>query len=172
MQGNHADARDPWALLGAVLWRGGILALLWIAFTGAAAGALLYGVAAVGVAMAVSFALLPPQTTRWRLLRLLALAPGLLKLVWIGGVDVAVRALRPSMPLDPDWVEIGLGDARPDTGVVLAYLLTMMPGTLAAELEKGRLVLHVIDRGQDPARLARELLAGLRAAELNREAAG
>lgn len=171
---NHeiGGRRAPRLLLGAVLWRGALLALLWLAFTGAAPGALPYGLGAVGVALAISLALLPPQASRWRPLCLLALVPRLLRLAWIGGIDVALRALRPGMPLDPEWVEIDLDDAPSETGVVLAYLLTMMPGTLAAELDERRLVLHVIDRGQDPGRLARELLAGLRSAETARGAGG
>lgn len=161
--GRHGGSDASWP--GAVIWRGLGLALLWLAFTGASPDAVPYGLGAVAVILLLSFALLPPHPRRWRPLRLVALVPGLVKLTVLGGVDVALRALRPSMPLDPEWVEVPLEGASAETGIALAYLLTMMPGTLAAELNNDCLVLHVLDRGQDSAGLARELLARLRAAE-------
>lgn len=162
-QGRHGSSAS---LAGAVFRRGLALAFLWVAFTGASRDAVPYGLGAVAVILLLSFTLLPPGPRHWRPLRLLALIPGLVKLTILGGVDVAGRALRPSMPLDPEWVNVPLEGAPAQTGIALAYLLTMMPGTLAAELEDERLVLHVLDRGQNSAGLARELLTRLRAAEL------
>lgn len=62
-----------------------------------------------------------------------------------GGVDVARRALQPRLPISP-----GLFDHRwrlpPGLPrVFMANTVSLLPGTLSAELEDDRLRVHVLD---------------------------
>lgn len=65
---------------------------------------------------------------------------------FVGGVDVAWRAVRPSMPIEPDLVpyrfRLPPGPAR----VLLADTVSLLPGTLSTGIEGDVLVLHVLDR--------------------------
>lgn len=58
----------------------------------------------------------------------------------VGSVDVALRAVRPKLAIAPAIFEHAL---RSDRGaVLLATLVSLLPGTLVARLEGGRLVVH------------------------------
>jgi multicomponent Na+:H+ antiporter subunit E len=73
-----------------------------------------------------------------------------------GGVDVAARALRPSLPIAPLFVEFALTRATsPAARVLFVAALGLMPGTLAARLDGERVRLHALDpRLATPAALA------------------
>ena len=110
----------------------------------------------VGAALAVtlaSFRLLAPQRGRLAAsARLLRLAPLFLRESLLGGWDVARRALSPKPVLRPRLELVRL--ERPDTATAtaLAYLITLMPGTLAVEVHRRRLLVHVIDYQRDNCR--------------------
>lgn len=63
-----------------------------------------------------------------------------------GGMQVALIALRPQMNLDPDILEIPLRLQDEQARIVLATAMTLMPGTLSADLRGSTLLLHVLDR--------------------------
>lgn len=120
-------------------------AALWLILTRDEAVPL--GVAVVPAASWLSLKLLP-ATRPVRLLALLVMAPRFVRRSLLGGVDVARRALDPRLPLNPGWIEIPID--LPDGGrVALGGELSLMPGTLAAGSDRGRLLVHVLDRDQD-----------------------
>jgi len=86
---------------------------------------------------------LPALRLRWRaLLRLLAV------FAWqslLGALDVTRRVCTPHMPLQPGLLELALRLPTEGQQVLLALLVSLMPGTLAARLEGGRLTLHALD---------------------------
>lgn len=63
----------------------------------------------------------------------------------LGGVDVALRALRPSMPLHPAIVRypVRLGDTWPR--VFFVNTISMLPGTLSSHFEGDAIEVHVLD---------------------------
>lgn len=63
----------------------------------------------------------------------------------LGGVDVALRALRPSMPIAPGFVRCPLRLARGPARVLLTDTVSLLPGTLSAGIEGDTLVMHVLD---------------------------
>jgi multicomponent Na+:H+ antiporter subunit E len=106
-----------------------------------------WGTLAAAAMTLVSLRLVPPRPGRLRLApRLAMLLPEILLESLKGGFDVARRALTPGRPLAPKLELVRL--ARPDRGVAvtLAYASTLMPGTLAVEVDARRLLVHVIDR--------------------------
>lgn len=125
------------ALASAVL-----LALLWLMLAREAAAAV--GAVAVAVALwTLARTAAPAGRLRWA--RVPPLAAAFLWQSLAGGIDVTRRILAPAMPLAPGLVTLRL--ALPDEGarVLLALLVSLMPGTLAARLHGDRLTLHVLD---------------------------
>lgn len=84
---------------------------------------------------------------RLRIGPLLALVPRVAWLSLAGGWDVAQRAFRRRPDLTPGFVDYPLHPPDARVAMGLAYLLTVMPGTLAARVEASGLRVHVLDRG-------------------------
>jgi multicomponent Na+:H+ antiporter subunit E len=73
-----------------------------------------------------------------------------------GGLDVAWRVARPSLPIDPAFVAHRLRhpEGHPARLLVVATL-SLLPGTLAAAVEDDLLIVHALDpRFASPAALA------------------
>lgn len=123
------------------------LAAVWLVLAGAEPEALLMGAVCVPLATWLSLRLMPGGAAV-RAGPAIALAP---RFVWrslIGGFDVARRAFDPRLPLRPGWIEIAT--TLPDGGrVALGGELSLMPGTLAAGVDGGRLLIHALDLDQD-----------------------
>lgn len=127
--------------------RATLLALVWLALTSAAGDGLVVGALAVAAATFLSLRLLPPSRPV-RLWHLVFLLPGFLWRSLLGGIDVVWRACHPRLPLRPGWLD--LPSALPDGGkAVLGGEFSLMPGTLVAGSRQGRLLVHLLDSGQD-----------------------
>lgn len=61
-----------------------------------------------------------------------------------GGFDVAVRAVHPRLPIKPALTRYALRLDSPAARVVMANTVTLLPGTLSAELEGDTLRVHVL----------------------------
>jgi multicomponent Na+:H+ antiporter subunit E len=77
-----------------------------------------------------------------------------------GGLDVARRALAPSLPLSPTIVTYALRLPAGPARNFLMGALSLMPGTLSAALDGRHLKVHVlVDRGDESVRQLQELEA-------------
>jgi multicomponent Na+:H+ antiporter subunit E len=127
-----AMAATWWILAeGAVpsTWAGGIVAL-----------------ATLAVATAASLFAWPPGAVRLRLRGVPALALHFARQSAAGGVDVARRALLPSGRVRPGFLRYrtDLPPGAPRT--ILAGVVSLLPGTLAVEIDGPVLVIHMLDR--------------------------
>lgn len=127
-----------------------LLALLWWVLSGGRADAWPFGAVAIGAALAV----------QWRLRG----APGasiaptaLLPYLWFfltasvrGGLQVALRAVRPHPGLHPAVIDLPLRLTDPAERLFLASTMSLMPGTLSVGLDKAVLQVHVLDRELAP----------------------
>ncbi len=73
-----------------------------------------------------------------------------------GAVDVAGRALAPGLPVAPGWTRYPLRLPPGAPRLVMANAITLLPGTLTAELIEGgpesdHLIVHLLDARVDPA---------------------
>jgi multicomponent Na+:H+ antiporter subunit E len=66
-----------------------------------------------------------------------------------GGFDVALRTLAPRMRLSPGLMVYRTSLPRPDARLFFATCVSLLPGTLAADLDEDRLEVHVLDAGAD-----------------------
>lgn len=64
----------------------------------------------------------------------------------MSGLDVALRAFRPRMGLHPAFVRYAIRLSSPRARYLFVHAITLMPGTLSANLEDDDLVVHVLDR--------------------------
>lgn len=95
---------------------------------------------------AVASCLVAP-TPRWSPAGLIRFLPYFLWNSLRGGVDVAVRVLHPKLPIEPALVryELRLDDTA--ARVMMADTVTLLPGTLSADLDDHVLVVHVLNAG-------------------------
>jgi multicomponent Na+:H+ antiporter subunit E len=124
-----------------------VFALLWWILTQGAINSWLVGVPVVVLAVLASKQLLP--VVSWSLSGIVRFIPFFLWRSLYGGVDVARRALHPKLPISP-----GLFDYRwrlpPGLPrVFMANTVSLLPGTLSAELGEEYLHVHVLDRSGD-----------------------
>jgi multicomponent Na+:H+ antiporter subunit E len=89
-----------------------------------------------------------PRALLPTVLRGLLLLPFFLWQSLYGGVDVALRALKPRMPLKPTVFDYRLRLPPGPAPVMLASLVSLMPGTLAM-VSGARLRVHVLDATRD-----------------------
>ena len=120
-----------------------LFALIWWVLTDGVMDSWLVGTPVILFATTVSLLLLPPFL--WSLTGTLRFVPFFLWRSLSGGVDVARRALHPRLPISP-----GLFDHRwrlpPGLPrVFMANTVSLLPGTLSAELDEEYLHVHVLD---------------------------
>ena len=142
--------RDGNQVLASGLRRTALFAFLWWTLTAADSHSWIIGVPVVLAATAASLALSPPS--RWRI-SLAGLAGFIPYFTWrsmAGSVDVAWRVLHPRLPISPSFEEYPLrlpaeGPAR----VFFADIVSLLPGTLSAELRADSMTIHVLN-GDSP----------------------
>jgi multicomponent Na+:H+ antiporter subunit E len=141
------------AAVGGLLWRLAIFTLLWWILTDGRADALVFGIAFIVIAALLSSAFKDKRQgtnapARVALPALARLIPFFVYHSLSGGVDVAIRAFKRPLPLTPDLVDYPLRLPAGPATVLMAGLVSLMPGTLAV-IGEGRLRVHVLDRSSD-----------------------
>ena len=61
------------------------------------------------------------------------------------GFDVMVRVLNPRLPIHPGLVHYPLSLTHEGARVLLANCITMLPGTISAQLKDDQLIVHTLD---------------------------
>jgi multicomponent Na+:H+ antiporter subunit E len=147
------DARQPASLgrrLRAGIATGAVLAGIWWLLNPGDHASWLVGGPTVALG-AVLAALLPrPAAHQLSVFGAIRFAAFFLWQSVLGAVDVALRALDPRLPIDPGLrrVEIDLPPGPPMT--LFANTVTLLPGTLTAEIDGNRLIVHALDQAADP----------------------
>jgi multicomponent Na+:H+ antiporter subunit E len=140
-------------LLG-LLGRFALFWAIWWLLTDGRADGLAFGAAFSAAAAAMPLFIVEPReagTPRALLptvLRGLLLLPFFLWQSFYGGIDVALRALRPRMPLAPAVIDYRLRLPPGPAPVMMASLVSLMPGTLAI-VSGACLKVHVLDATRD-----------------------
>jgi len=63
----------------------------------------------------------------------------------MGGLDVAYRALHPSLPINPGLIEYPLQLPIGVAQVMMLNTVSLLPGTVSANLTQNNLTVHVLD---------------------------
>jgi multicomponent Na+:H+ antiporter subunit E len=133
-------------LLSIVL-RGTIFLFIWWILTNGEVASLWVGVPAVVLASAVSISLLPPTPLLLR--KVLLFMPYFLIHSFKGAVDVAWRVFDPKLPIKPDFIHYELTLPPGLAQVFMVNIVSLVPGTLSAQLQNNLLTIHVLDNDKN-----------------------
>jgi multicomponent Na+:H+ antiporter subunit E len=139
------------------LERAVVFALVWWVLAEADPQGWIFGIPFVLLATAASLALTPSREWRIRPLGALRYAGYFVHQSLLGGIDVSLRAMKPSMPLDPLILRYRLRLAPVHARVLFADTVSLLPGTLSSGFEGETMTLHVLDCGLDIERSLRDV---------------
>jgi multicomponent Na+:H+ antiporter subunit E len=138
--------------LRAGVTRGLTLAIVWWAVSEGETYGWYYGAAVVVLATTWSLRLHPPRgealsprEAAGRAGALLSLTGWFVTRSFAGGIDVARRALSRRLDIDPGLVRHTLAIPPGRARTVVVGLISLMPGTLSAELDGDALEVHSLD---------------------------
>ena len=123
--------------------RGILFSLMWWILTDGAMYSWLVGIPIVLIATLVSVMLMPPLS--WSLLGIMRFIPYFLLYSIRGGVDVAMRAIHPQLPISPGLLDYRFRLPPGLPRVFMANTVSLLPGTLSVELDEEILQIHVLD---------------------------
>ncbi len=131
------------------LKRFGIFSLIWLVLTSGDTAAVFPGALAALGATWLAHRLARVGNRPLRLLPLLGLFPSFLWRSLDGGIDVALRALDPRLPLQPGWIRYRTVLPQGLARVALGSELSLMPGTLSAGCDGDDMLIHCLDVRDD-----------------------
>lgn len=105
------------------------------------------GIPAIIIAVYISIKLEP--ASQFSISGLLRFTPFFIQHSVSGGLDVALRAIRPQLNINPDIIEF---KPRLTPGIqeyIMLITVNLLPGTLCTSLQDGNLQIHVIDKSID-----------------------
>ena len=118
----------------------------WLMISGWALADFPIGLAAAAAATWTSLRFLPPGGSRLRLASLAALAVSFFRQSVISGMDVALRALNPTLQLRPGFALCPLRLSPGGERSAFCALSSLMPGTLPTGTDDdGSLLVHCLD---------------------------
>lgn len=121
----------------------GIFALLWWVLTEGANHSWWMGGIMALIAALINSRMTPPQSFSFR--GLFHFVPFFIWHSLKGGIDVAWRAFRPNMAISPALVTYPLRLPSGSPQIFMTNAISLLPGTLAADLEESVLKVHVLD---------------------------
>jgi multicomponent Na+:H+ antiporter subunit E len=127
-----------------------LLAGLWWLITGGAATAWLIGLPAVGLAVWANRNLVDATRTQLSAWGLLRFMPYFLWASLRGGLDVALRTLTPRMRIEPGFMQFQTTLHQVSARTFFANCVSLLPGTLAADLKDDHLEIHVLNMASEP----------------------
>lgn len=126
------------------------LAAVWLVIAQGRADAWLVGLPAVLIAAVASVRLSGTALPQLRLAALPRFIGLFLRESIRGGIDVAQRTLRPAMRIRPGFYRYRPRLQDPFARVLIINAISLLPGTLTADVEGELIVLHMLDTRDDP----------------------
>lgn len=122
-----------------------LLTALWWMLTGGECSSWGIGAPAVGAALLVRRRLGPLAPAMPSAVGGLRFLAGFFSASLVSGIDVVRRAFHPRLPLKPGLIDYDLSVHSPLVRMVTTGTVSLLPGTLSAELKGDRLTVHVLD---------------------------
>jgi multicomponent Na+:H+ antiporter subunit E len=139
------DQGKGWRFVLQVGARAAIFALFWWVMSNGNPESWILGGPVVLLATGSSLLLSHGARQHWRLTGLLSFVPFFLWRSFCGSIDVARRAMHPKMPLEPTFIDYNLSLPNGAPRLFMANVVSLLPGTLSAELRGDCLKVHVLD---------------------------
>ena len=141
----HGKDTGPWAFVLSCVLRALLLGALWWVLVDGDLTSWPVGVPVIAIAVAVSLLAGGREPAHWRLASWLKFVPYFAWKSVLGAFDVARRAYYPGLSLNPIFHEYPLRLSTERGRVFFANAVSLLPGTLSAELRDRHLVVHVLD---------------------------
>ncbi len=122
------------------------LSLLWWILTEKGFPLSLLGIVGVASGATLSFYLAPSPVWNWKVLPWLRFFLFFSWQSFLGGMDVAQRALRAGPAVQPMVVRYLLGVRGEESRVFFLLVVSLLPGTAAVDLRDGVALIHVLDK--------------------------
>lgn len=136
--------QGPLPIARTVALRLALFSLLWWVLTEGQPGSWSLGALFVALATALSLALSRPVP--WSAVGFIRFVPFFLWWSLRGGVDVAWRACAPSLPIAPGMLTYRLRLPPGRARVFMTAVISLLPGTLSAEIVRNSLFVHALDQ--------------------------
>ena len=143
------EHRSPPAQRLAVAGRLLLFAVLWLVIAGREPASWIIGVPSVVLATVYGARLAQPGRGGVSVAGVLVFIPYFLWQSLLGGVDVATRVLRPVMRIRPGYQQYRVGLQSPNARVFFLDSISLLPGTLSADMRGGVIDVHALDAGVD-----------------------
>jgi len=128
------------------LIRVSLYGLLWVVLTGGQLESWLLGLPAVLTSAWISTKARQFPHVRFSIWKGVRFTGFFLKASLLSGLDVVRRALHPQMELCPDLIDYRLALSTETARIFTADAVSLLPGTLSADLTGANLTIHVLDR--------------------------
>jgi multicomponent Na+:H+ antiporter subunit E len=145
MQVTHATMNS--AMLKSFIVRTAAFAFLWWVLSEGAGFDWGLPVLSIGIATVSSLCLWKPGAWRFRARAFVSFAPYFLWQSVCGGADVAWRASRPSLPVQPGFLNFPLRLESEPARVFFVWMVSLLPGTAVADWNGNQATIHVLDCG-------------------------
>ncbi len=110
----------------------------------------------VALTALISLVSVPPGQWRLHPLALLRFFPFFIYAAIRGGWDVARRVFFRTIPIDPAFITI-THDRHPQKTLILAWFISLLPGTASTIITEDAIVVHVLDKKMPVAQEIEEL---------------
>ncbi|MDF1542069.1 MAG: Na+/H+ antiporter subunit E [Anaerosomatales bacterium] len=127
------------------LRRAVVFAAVWWVVAEADPEGWVFGIPFVALATGASLALTPTREWRIRPVGALRYAGYFIQQSVLGGIDVSMRAIKPSLPIDPLILRYRMRLVPEYARVLFADTVSLLPGTLSSGFEDDTMTLHVLD---------------------------
>ncbi len=91
----------------------------------------------------------PDAVHRWRPIQLLKFLVHFVRSSLRGGVDVALRAMRPDLPVESVFIRRRIRVEHGQPRTLLVSSISLMPGTLTADVAGDEIELHLLDASME-----------------------
>ena len=127
-----------------------LLAFLWSVMTDGSLASWLVGLPVLMAAVWASTRLNKPAGIKLSPVGLLKFIPFFLWESWWGGIDVALRTLAPQVRVQPEFIRYRMTLRKLPARIFFLNCLSLLPGTLAADLQDDLLEVHILNQASNP----------------------
>lgn len=137
-------SRHPVKLLPGLTVRIVIFSIIWWGLSAGVMDQIILMLFLILASALISILLIPPQKVN--ITGMILFIPFFIRLSVMGGIDVAFRAFRPSMPLKTGFVKYPLSLSHQTARVLFVWVVSLLPGTASVCLKDNVMNIHVLDR--------------------------
>jgi multicomponent Na+:H+ antiporter subunit E len=131
-----------------LIFRATLFVFTWWVLTKGASDSWQVGIPAILAAIYMDCRLFQLGAGRWSLRGSIVFAIFFIKSSICSGIDIVWRTYHPRLPLNPAVIEYPLRLTSSAARSLFVCTVSLLPGTVSAEIDAHRLIVHVLDAGR------------------------